>query len=95
MDALHPIAKGKKILIWGGSSATGLGSIGYAKQAGYTVISTCSPHNFPLLQQKGTDHIFDHADPATVDKIRALFPIDYWLDTVTVPASIKAILAIL
>jgi len=95
VDPLHPKAKAKKILIWGGSSSTGLVAIGYAKQAGYTVISTCSPHNFPLLQEKGTDHIFDYHEATTVNKIRDLFPIDYWFDTISVPASLEAIIKIL
>lgn len=87
--------QGKKILIWGGSSAMGSLSITYAKQAGYTVISTSSPHNFDLLKFLGADHIFDHSDPATVEKIRDLFPIDYWLDTISLKPSVTTILKIL
>jgi len=52
--------------------------ISYAKQAGYTVISTSSPHNFDLLKAAGADYVFDHSDPSTLEKIRNLFPIDYW-----------------
>ncbi|KAF2123090.1 chaperonin 10-like protein [Lophiotrema nucula] len=87
--------KGKKILIWGGSSAMGVLSISYAKAAGYTVISTSSPHNFDLMKTAGPDHIFDHSDPATVGKIRDLFPIDYWFDTISLPASLTTIFKIL
>lgn len=87
--------KGKKILIWGGSSATGSLAISYAKQAGYEVISTSSPHNFDLLKACGADHIFDHSDPATVKTIRDLFPIDYWLDTISLKPSVTTILKIL
>ncbi|KAJ4295011.1 hypothetical protein N0V90_007019 [Kalmusia sp. IMI 367209] len=87
--------QGKKILIWGGSSAMGSLSISYAKQAGYTVISTSSPHNFSLLKSLGADHVFDHSDPATVEKIRGLFPVDYWFDTISLPASLSTILKIL
>jgi hypothetical protein len=70
-------------------------SISYAKQAGYTVISTSSPHNFDLLRTCGADHIFDHSDPATISKIRDLFPIDYWFDTISLPSSIATIIKIL
>ncbi|KAJ4355429.1 uncharacterized protein N0V89_003445 [Didymosphaeria variabile] len=94
----NPLAadeEGKKILIWGGSSAMGSLCISYAKQAGYTVISTSSPHNFDLLKSLGADHIFDHSDPTTVDKIRNLFPIHYWLDTISLNQSVTTICKIL
>jgi NADPH:quinone reductase-like Zn-dependent oxidoreductase len=87
--------QGKKIVIWGGSSAMGSLSISYAKQAGYEVISTSSPHNFDLLKRCGADHIFDHNDPSTVGKIRDLFPIDYWYDTISLKPSVSTILKIL
>jgi NADPH:quinone reductase-like Zn-dependent oxidoreductase len=87
--------QGKKILIWGGSSAMGSLCISYAKQAGYTVVSTSSPHNFGLLKSLGADYIFDHSDPATIKKVRDLFPIDYWLDTISLKPSISTILKIL
>jgi NADPH:quinone reductase-like Zn-dependent oxidoreductase len=87
--------QGKKILIWGGSSAMGSLCISYAKQAGYTVVSTSSPHNFDLLKECGADYIFDHSDAGTVDKVRDLFPIDYWLDTISLKPSISTILKIL
>lgn len=87
--------QGKKILIWGGSSAMGSLSISYAKQAGYTVVSTSSPHNFDLLKSLGADHVFDHSDPETIDKIRDLFPIDYWFDTISLKPSVSTIVKIL
>jgi NADPH:quinone reductase-like Zn-dependent oxidoreductase len=87
--------QGKKILIWGGSSAMGSLSISYAKQAGYTVISTSSPHNFDLLKACGADYVFDHSDPDTITKIRDLFPIDYWFDTISLKPSISTIIKIL
>jgi NADPH:quinone reductase-like Zn-dependent oxidoreductase len=84
--------KGKKVLIWGGSSAMGSLSISYAKLAGYTVISTSSPHNFDLLKACGADYI---SDPATIQAIRNLFPIDYWLDTISLKPSVSTIISIL
>lgn len=87
--------QGKKILIWGGSSAMGSLSISYAKQAGYTVISTSSPHNFDLLKACGADYVFGHSDPTTVTKVRNLFPIDYWFDTISLAPSIATIVKIL
>jgi hypothetical protein len=70
-------------------------SIAYAKQAGYKVISTSSPHNFDLLQACGADYIFDHSDPATIKEIQNLFPIDYWFDTISLKPSVSTILKIL
>lgn len=70
-------------------------SISYAKQAGYTVISTSSSHNFDLLKACGADYIFDHSDPDTVRKIRNLFPVDYWLDTVSLKLTVSMIVEIL
>lgn len=70
-------------------------SISYAKQAGYTVISTSSKHNFDLLRSLGADHVFDHSDPATVGAIRNLFPIDYWFDTISLRSTVSTILKIL
>jgi NADPH:quinone reductase-like Zn-dependent oxidoreductase len=70
-------------------------SISYAKQAGYTVISTSSLHNFDLLKSLGADHVFDHSDPATVSKIRHLFPIHYWFDTISLAPTLSTIFDIL
>lgn len=87
--------QGKKIVIWGGSSAMGSLSISYAKQAGYTVISTSSPHNFDLLKSLGADYVYDHSDPDTISKIQDLFPIDYWFDTISLPSTLLNIFKIL
>jgi hypothetical protein len=87
--------QGKKVLIWGGSSAMGSLSISYAKQAGYAVVTTCSPHNFDLVRSLGADYVFEHSDPATVDAIRELFPIDYWFDTISLKATMSTILKVL
>jgi NADPH:quinone reductase-like Zn-dependent oxidoreductase len=87
--------QGKKILIWGGSSAMGSLSISYAKAAEYTVISTSSPHNFDLLSACGADYVFDHSHPATISAIRDLFPIDYWFDTIALKPSLSTIIKIL
>lgn len=87
--------QGKKILIWGGSSAMGALSISYAKAAGYTVIATSSAHNIPLLESLGADHALDHSAPDTVQKVRDLFPIAYWLDTVSLKPTLSTIFKIL
>ncbi|KAI9851731.1 MAG: hypothetical protein M1838_002946 [Thelocarpon superellum] len=95
VDALHPTPKLKKIYISGGSSAMGLLAIGYAKQAGYTVVTTCSPHNFPLVHERGADYVYDYHNDGTPAKIHDLLPIDYWLDTVSLPSSMELLIKIL
>ncbi|KAI1311388.1 GroES-like protein [Xylaria venustula] len=60
------------VLIYGGSTATGIYGIKYAKASGLTVIATASPHNFELLKSIGADHVFDYKSPTVGSDIRAL-----------------------
>ncbi|KAI1457450.1 alcohol dehydrogenase [Annulohypoxylon moriforme] len=60
------------ILIHGGSTATGIYGIQYAKLSGLTVIATSSPHNFELLKSLGADEVFDYRSPTAGPDIRAL-----------------------
>ncbi|KAI2473615.1 putative alcohol dehydrogenase [Annulohypoxylon bovei var. microspora] len=60
------------ILIHGGSTATGIYGIQYAKASGLTVITTASPHNFELLKSLGADAVFDYRSPTASAEIKAL-----------------------
>ncbi|KAI1823641.1 GroES-like protein [Xylaria intraflava] len=60
------------VLIYGGSSATGIYGIKFAKLSGLTVIATASPHNFGLLKSIGADYVFDYKSPTVGADIRAL-----------------------
>ncbi|KAI0452714.1 GroES-like protein [Xylaria acuta] len=60
------------VLIYGGSTATGIYGIKYAKASGLTVIATASPHNFELLKAVGADHVFDYKSPTVAADIKAL-----------------------
>lgn len=40
------------------------------KSSGLNVVTTCSPHNAPLLRQLGADAVFDYRDPDCGRKIR-------------------------
>lgn len=55
-----PSSSPTPILIWGGSTATGILGIQFAKLSGFTVITTCSPHNFEYLKSLGADVTYDY-----------------------------------
>ncbi|KAI1151018.1 GroES-like protein [Nemania diffusa] len=67
-----PVTTPFPVLIYGGSTATGLYGIKYAKASGLTVIATASPHNFELVKAAGADHVFDYRSPTVGADIRAL-----------------------
>ncbi|KAI1496574.1 GroES-like protein [Biscogniauxia marginata] len=60
------------VLIYGGSTATGIYGIQYAKASGLTVIATASPRNSALLRSLGADAVLDYRSPACAADIRAL-----------------------
>lgn len=69
-SGLDPLMFGEKttrtpertILIYGGSTTTGLMAIQWAKLSGMLVITTCSAANFGLVKAMGADHAFDYHD---------------------------------
>ncbi|KAL1855654.1 hypothetical protein Daus18300_011035 [Diaporthe australafricana] len=66
-----PETKERTILIYGGSTTTGLMAIQWAKLSGMMVITTCSAANFELVKERGADHAFDYHDTKDcVDRIR-------------------------
>lgn len=61
----------RTILIYGGSTTTGLMAIQLAKLSGMMVITTCSAANFGLVKDRGADHAFDYHDTKDcVERIR-------------------------
>ncbi|PLN83880.1 GroES-like protein [Aspergillus taichungensis] len=66
-----PLATPEPLLIYGGSTATGTLAIQFAKLSGYRVLTTCSPHNFGLVQGLGADAVYDYHDPGSAAAIRA------------------------
>lgn len=58
------------ILIYGGSTATGMVGIHFAKLSGLQVITTCSPHNFELVKSFGADAVFDYKSPTCAADIK-------------------------
>ncbi|KIV77459.1 hypothetical protein PV11_09252 [Exophiala sideris] len=84
-------ATGEIVLIYGGSSATGSLGIQFAKLAGYTPITTCSPRNFEFVKSLGAAEAFDYNDPECAAKIRKYADdnLKYVWDTISLPASAK------
>ena len=66
--------EGKKsddfILIYGGSTATGIYGIQFAKLSGMKVIATASPHNFDYLKSLGAEAVFDYKSSNVAEEIR-------------------------
>ncbi|KAK4040250.1 chaperonin 10-like protein [Parachaetomium inaequale] len=60
-----------EILIYGGSTATGILGIQFAKLSGYRVVTTCSPANFSYVRSLGADAAFNYHSPTVADDIRA------------------------
>ncbi|KAK5993549.1 Trans-enoyl reductase TOXD [Cladobotryum mycophilum] len=87
----EPIKEPVPILIYGGSSASGVLGIQFAKAAGYTVITTCSPRNNDFVKSLGADAVFDYSDPEVGSKIRehADNKLIYAWDTITNEGSAK------
>jgi NADPH:quinone reductase-like Zn-dependent oxidoreductase len=68
----EPSTKGEWILIYGGSTATGIFGIQFAKLSGFKVVTTASPHNFDYLKSLGADAVFDYHSPSTGSDIHKL-----------------------
>lgn len=60
------------LLIYGGSTATGMVGIQLAKLSGLTVITTCSPHNFDLVKSLGADAVFGYKSTTCAADIKQL-----------------------
>ncbi len=52
------------ILIYGGSTATGIFGIQFARASGLRVIATASPHNHEYLRSLGAEAVFDYGGGA-------------------------------
>ncbi|RAL11484.1 zinc-binding alcohol dehydrogenase family protein [Aspergillus homomorphus CBS 101889] len=69
----HPFEPNKtpiRVLVYGGSSATGTAAIQLLKLAGFEVLTTCSPHNFDLVRGYGADTVFDYKAPDCAAEIK-------------------------
>ncbi|GKT48780.1 enoyl reductase LovC [Colletotrichum spaethianum] len=64
-----PVDKAEKVLIYGGSTATGTIAIQLLRLANMIPIATCSPRNFDLVKSHGAEEVFDYRDKNCVEKI--------------------------
>ncbi|KAM0221469.1 hypothetical protein ACHAQD_005381 [Fusarium lateritium] len=58
------------VLIYGGSTATGIYGIQFAKLSGLRVVATASPHNFDYLKSLGAEAVFDYKSTNVAEEIR-------------------------
>lgn len=68
----EPSREAFPLLIYGGSTATGMAGIQFAKLSGLSVITTCSPCNFDLVKGLGADAVFDYKSPTCAAEIKQL-----------------------
>ncbi|EGX93673.1 alcohol dehydrogenase, putative [Cordyceps militaris CM01] len=66
----QPAAVPFPVLIYGGSTSTGMAGIQLAKLSGLIVITTCSPSNFDLVKTLGADAAFDYNSPTCAADIK-------------------------
>ncbi|KAH6698466.1 chaperonin 10-like protein [Leptodontidium sp. MPI-SDFR-AT-0119] len=69
--SLEPSPIGKTLVVYGGSSSVGAMTIQLAKAAGIYVIAIAGAHNADLCRRCGADEVFDHKDPAVVERVLA------------------------
>ncbi|KAI1042522.1 hypothetical protein LB505_010889 [Fusarium chuoi] len=79
------------VLIYGGGSATGALGIQFAKEAGYTVITVCTPDHFDYAKSLGAHFVVDYKDPDAGRKIREYTKNKLRLawDTISIPDSAR------
>lgn len=59
------------ILIYGGSTATGVFGIQFAKLSGFSVVTTASSHHHDYVRSLGADAVFDYKSPTCAEDIKA------------------------
>jgi len=87
---LPPTPGSGSVLIWGGSSGTGVLAIQMAKLSGYKVTTTCSQKHFEYMKELGADCVFDYKDPEVGEKVKNCCSFDFALDTISIESTFKA-----
>lgn len=69
MPGAGPVDRAETVLVWGGSTSVGSNAIQLARNAGYQVVATASPHNFDHVRSLGAAHAVDRNSPTAVEEI--------------------------
>jgi NADPH:quinone reductase-like Zn-dependent oxidoreductase len=90
-------AKGKKVLVYGGSSSFGSLSVQYVAQAGYTVVTTTSPKNIDFVSKLGAAKVVDHTQDqgALIKALVTEGPYEVVVDSISLPNTIPVTAAVL
>ncbi|KAB8263610.1 zinc-binding oxidoreductase [Aspergillus pseudonomiae] len=92
-DPKTPTEEQQPLLIYGGSTASGVLGIQFAKLSGFAPLAVCSPDHFDLVETLGAVAQFDYADgEEAVQEIqdyvdRMSKPLRLAWDTVSIPSS--------
>ncbi|GLA79221.1 hypothetical protein AtubIFM56815_000007 [Aspergillus tubingensis] len=88
---------GKKILVYGGSSAVGSLAVQYATDAGYGVVTTSSAANRSMVEKRNPTHIIDHSRPDedVIREIRENGPYEGIFETIGSTTTTQRMVALL
>ncbi|KAL8939479.1 MAG: hypothetical protein Q9216_003331 [Gyalolechia sp. 2 TL-2023] len=68
-DPVYTAQDKKGILVWGGASSIGSGTVQTAKMLGFTVYATASEKHHDYIKSLGAKHVFDYKDADVVEKL--------------------------
>ncbi|MEU5995200.1 zinc-binding alcohol dehydrogenase family protein [Spirillospora sp. NPDC047418] len=69
LPGADPAERTETVLVWGGSTCVGSNAIQLARNAGYRVVATASPHNFDYLRSLGAAETVDRRSRGAVEEI--------------------------
>ncbi|OLN97777.1 Zinc-binding alcohol dehydrogenase domain-containing protein cipB 3 [Colletotrichum chlorophyti] len=80
-------SRGKKVLVYGGTSSFGSLAVQYAAQAGYDVVTTTSPRHKELTSNLGAVRVVDHTQghDAVLKELLAEGPYELVVDSISLP----------
>ena len=94
-EGFVPEARGKSVLVWGGSSSVGQYALQILRYYGYgnEMVATASKRNFQLVRECGASEVFDYGDEEVGKKICAkVGKVDLVLDCIgNVKGSVRPI----
>ncbi|KAF5026507.1 hypothetical protein F66182_1367 [Fusarium sp. NRRL 66182] len=87
----QPQARGKRMLIYGGTSSIGSLAVQYLTQAGYQVVTTTSPQHQGFVSKLGAIRVINHRQSFedTLRDLVAAGPYDMVLDTISTADTVK------